>query len=66
MRELAQISSEVELVPPGDVDTLGRSIENKLKGEKVGVGSSLLPSRFRLDATLQRFEGVFLDIGNPA
>ena len=66
MRELARISSEVELVPPGDVDTLGRSIENKLKGEKVGVGSSLLPSRFRLDATLQRFEGVFLDIGNPA
>ena len=66
MRELAQISSEVELVPPGDVDALEKAIENKLKGEKAGVGSSLLPSRFRLDAALRRFEGVFLGIGNPA
>ena len=66
MRELARIASEVELVPLGDVDTMGRSIEKKLKGEKAGLGSSLLPSRFRLDAVLRRFEGAFLDIRNPA
>ena len=66
MRELARIASEVELVPPGDVDALGKTIENELKGEKTGLGSSLLPSRFRLDAALRRFEGAFLDIRNPA
>ena len=66
MRELARITSEVALVPPGDVDALEKAIENNIEGEKTGLGSSLLPSRFRLDAVVRQFEGAFLDIRNPS